>query len=223
MQFRGEWWIDDSGNAMFADGDIGDMNHEAYIIDLVSRELLDMMEIYVYDEYTSLEDNRENIYAVLTEESDWSEEDEKAWHEGHEYSLMEQFLVNKYGKIYNDIPIKDMFRCVLKQIDPRNYAMEYLGWIRVVNDNAQAWMLDRVTLKNLAEGLYDAYSEDLIGFELLPDDEQPTFTIEALNTGTLYENVPFGIIDSGQPTRLNPYRNRYIKPQKSNNISPLKL
>lgn len=31
-QLRGEWFLDDNGDATFADGDIGDYNHEAYAL-----------------------------------------------------------------------------------------------------------------------------------------------------------------------------------------------
>ena len=31
---RGEWWIDDSGSTTFADGDIGDYNHERYALEV---------------------------------------------------------------------------------------------------------------------------------------------------------------------------------------------
>ena len=104
-----------------------------------------------------------------------------------------------------------MLDTVTNRIDPREYAMKYWKWIRVLNNNVQVWILDNKILKNIANGLYDAYPEDLLGFELLPEDEQPKFVIEALNTGVLYENVPFGVIDSGQVSRLNAYRYKYKK------------
>jgi len=40
QSLRGEWWII-SGQAVFADGDIGDMNHEMYVIQSVQRQYVD--------------------------------------------------------------------------------------------------------------------------------------------------------------------------------------
>ena len=46
----GEWWIDDSGTALYADGDNGDMGHEAYIIDMITRSLLEAMDVEPWNE-----------------------------------------------------------------------------------------------------------------------------------------------------------------------------
>lgn len=39
-ELRGEWWIID-GSASYADGDIGNMNHEAYVIEHVRCDIAD--------------------------------------------------------------------------------------------------------------------------------------------------------------------------------------
>ena len=38
-KFRGEWWFQE-GQAVFADGDVGDMNHEAVVIETLKRNIL---------------------------------------------------------------------------------------------------------------------------------------------------------------------------------------
>lgn len=213
MQMRGEWWIDDSGSAMFVDGDIGDMNHSAYVVDMVSRELLDMLGIDSNDEYVSLEEWFENIYEIISD--DWSEKDQRAWDEGYQYALIQIYLENKFGVEYNGVPISKMLEVsqdtimMEGDIDPRDYAMQYLHWIRVINNIAQVWELNRTILKNMSNGLWDAYSDELDGYDEQIEEDQPTFDIESLKTGTLYEDVPFGIIDSANVSGLNAYRNRY--------------
>lgn len=37
---RGEYWIDENGDVDFADGDIGDRNHEGIVIDRVARMII---------------------------------------------------------------------------------------------------------------------------------------------------------------------------------------
>lgn len=32
-ELSGEWWIDDGGSPMYADGDVGDMNHEMLVLE----------------------------------------------------------------------------------------------------------------------------------------------------------------------------------------------
>lgn len=35
----GEWWIYPGGHAEYANGDVGDMNHEGFVIQYLSREI----------------------------------------------------------------------------------------------------------------------------------------------------------------------------------------
>lgn len=42
---RGEYWITDSGDVIYADGDIGDMNHETIIIDQLTGTFLNIFDI----------------------------------------------------------------------------------------------------------------------------------------------------------------------------------
>lgn len=43
---RGEYWIDEHAGVHYADGDVGDYNHEAHVIDSVSRSVADSLEDY---------------------------------------------------------------------------------------------------------------------------------------------------------------------------------
>jgi len=49
---RGEYWIDEGGGTYYADGDVGDYNHEAHVINIVSQSVAEQLEDYdgTYDE-----------------------------------------------------------------------------------------------------------------------------------------------------------------------------
>ena len=43
----GEYWIDDRGNAEYADGDVGDKNHEMIVMERLAATFLSAMDIEV--------------------------------------------------------------------------------------------------------------------------------------------------------------------------------
>jgi len=57
----GEWWIAD-GQALYADGDIGDMTHEGYAIDYAKRLVLDALGLDTDDEYAELPEEYEGTW-----------------------------------------------------------------------------------------------------------------------------------------------------------------
>jgi hypothetical protein len=69
-QVTGEFWITDDGQAYFADGDIGDMNHEMYIRELVLGEkdlTLDDIDLYSTSEQELIDlgFNKDEIEVLL--------------------------------------------------------------------------------------------------------------------------------------------------------------
>jgi len=49
IELQGEYWFDENGNTMYADGDVGDMNHEAYVIQRCVGEITSIFDIYSED------------------------------------------------------------------------------------------------------------------------------------------------------------------------------
>ena len=43
----GEWWIDEDGSTTYADGDVGDRNHEGIVIETLVHEILYHFDIDV--------------------------------------------------------------------------------------------------------------------------------------------------------------------------------
>jgi len=182
--FRGEWWIAD-GRAEFADGDIGDKNHEAVVIETVQRQWAD-------DEFS--------MYEMV----DW---------EGFENSLFEE-AVDEKGLNREEIHDPEPFVYeALKQrgmsdeeilvargqgtrIDIRGYAMKTWGWKSVHGNYITSWTLTPKDLKEIADGLWDAETET---------SEEELFTLESQTTHKTFTEVPLGIIALANPQALAEY------------------
>jgi hypothetical protein len=210
---QGEYWIDDSGNAIFADGDVGDMNHEMVVADGLVRQFLDVMDIGAYEEHVGgLQDHEDEIRAWCLEEGGVEEDpegydpedpDDAKWLAENAEALE---LINDdpiefardlvRGRIGKHFPAKDQFddawaiACGSGVHDAREYAMKYNGWKRVARHNVETWTLTANDLKVIADGLSDAAGGD----EIDPDE---TFNIEVRSTRKYYTDVPWSDIDSG--------------------------
>ena len=64
----GEYWIQD-GSAMFADGDIGDMNHEAMVLESVRAEIASLLgkDEFNNAEYVDWDALKENVIQEMIE------------------------------------------------------------------------------------------------------------------------------------------------------------
>lgn len=72
VSIDGEYWFDESGNTMYADGDVGDMNHEAYVIQRCAGEVASHFDIYT-DE-PNMESMEDEILESIIEEAKSSPE-----------------------------------------------------------------------------------------------------------------------------------------------------
>ena len=190
-QLNGEWWIAD-GNLLFADGDIGDLNHEAYVIDAIKRK-------YAYDEF----DHGEYI--------DW---------DAFKLELAKEYFIEQYDEtiaeklLQDPKQTEDAYLKKLKEMgmtneeyslaegfgDARDYGMKNLGWKRVKQNNIQTETLTHDDLKDIANGLWEAYDEEC---------NKETFNIEVNSTRTIYDDIPYALISDGDPSALMPYRRGY--------------
>lgn len=196
-QLQGEWWII-NGQSIAADGDIGDMNHEGYVIDHIQRK-------YAYDKFAGEYVNWDGFLKELAKEA-------FAEQAGERFSSQTEW--DRYAK---NIDLKKYYMPKLKEFgmtdeemavingrgDARDYGMKYLGWKRVKQNNIQTQTLTHEDLQDIARGIGDAYQDDL-------DDNTP-FNIEVNATKTLYENIPLSMIESGNPSELSAYRNQYAR------------
>jgi len=185
---EGEFWLD-GGTSMFADGDIGEMDHEGYAMDYAAREQLNNIQ-GDYDEFNG-------------EDVDWFGFTAK-WTAD---------MIEKYGLDETADPLNDLTEEQLKEEgvdrelwsvafgngDVRAYAAEKWGWVRVAGNSIQMNTLDKAKLKELADGLYDAYQS-------VDEDE---FNSQCYNIETktaFYMSVPYPVIESGDMKALRDYK-----------------
>lgn len=148
----GEYWIID-GVSMYADGDIGQYNHEGYVIDyILSNYGID------YDEY-----DRMSLDELL-----------------------------ELGMTPEEIEVVDYNN----NKDPREYAIRKFGWIRIINNEVECYVVNKSTLNEIADGLYDAYSEAV---------ENSYFNISESKNNKYYKQVPWAVIEGGDLMSLRNY------------------
>jgi hypothetical protein len=192
MREIGEWWIDDSGTALYADGDVGDMGHEAYVIDKLTQDILCEMNIDVNDLAGSLENWEDEIKDVMIDKG--IEEEDITLVSIREYT-------HKVAvKIWKDTDQgEEAVHIAWGRGDARKYAMKYDGWIRVAGHGFECWEMTQEVLKRMGDGLYDALGE---GEEV---DDEEIFEIYVHKTGMHYTDVPWHVINGGDPGALRVY------------------
>jgi hypothetical protein len=214
-RLHGEWWIDDTGGAQFADGDVGDMNHEGYVIQLLTHQILEHFDIG-NDEDGSLGDFEQEIGESLKDKGDIQTEEQMEEYIEDPSSYMLKILQrDKFTP--DDKQTEDALFIAYGSVttrDARSYSMKYWGWKAVRGSVIQTWNLTRQDLDAIVRGLGDAYNEALD--ETDPDeitDDNPeghrTFELEVFSTRSVYRHIPLPVLEKRDPTALNPYRTRY--------------
>ena len=195
--FHGEWWFQD-GQAIFADGDVGDVNHESMVIDQLRREIIDELggdssaEEYVGDFDKYAEEIFENIGGELTPE------ELENWNDGLYFDTIKSYIVRIGSQ-----ELKEKFSYAYSSNkDAREYALIHWKWQRVKGNVIQTQTLTSQDVKHISNGLYEAYGDEL-------DDPDAVFNIEVMSTRSFYEDVPWTVLQKDDPTALNAYRTRY--------------
>ena len=170
VSLSGEYWFDDSGTTMYADGDVGDMNHEAYVIQRCNSEILDHFHLNNGGDYDTVETHQDTILDMIVEDSDIEDEDEK-WEKRQELEndpadAIINYLTQKGVKDVSDT----VFIAYGSSIDAREYAIKNWGWSRVAGDSIETKELTRETLRVIAHGINNALEEEGKTYEY---DETP--------------------------------------------------
>lgn len=152
-----EYWLTDSGS-IFADGDIGDKNHEYIVIDAIMRQITEACE-------ATFELERTNSWGRPSRFSDdeyidWDEfitalakayAGEKGANDPHKYA---PHAAAKAGVK------RQQWEVVTGQMDARTYAMMYWGWKTYRDRHIDTWFLRRNDLQAIVEGINEiAYSD----------------------------------------------------------------
>ena len=190
-KLAGEWWIID-GDVMFADGDVGEVNHEGMVVDHIKRQYAD--DRFDRGEYVDWDAFEASLLAqkVIDAGLDLASLDDRS-----KYNLILEALT-ELGMTQDEISI---VRESHSNIDPRDWGLKHLGWKRVKGRSVDTWTLTAGDLASIARGLGEAYA----------DVEEPelVFDINVVSTRTLYEDVPIAVIELNTPDELLPYGRRY--------------
>ena len=205
----GEWWFE-HGQSIAADGDIGDTNHEGYVIESLKREIVDELggDASGYEYIGDFSDVAKEIYENIGD--DLTPNEKEAWL-GKKYASAIGSYINRKG----DRKLKEKFLYAFDSSkDAREYALVHWGWQRVKTNVVQTQTLTKGDLQNITNGLCDAYGEELENTdESRVSEDNPrgehTFYIEVMATRSLYEDVPWSVLSKDDPTSLNKYRRRY--------------
>lgn len=199
MSLSGEWWIID-GQAHFADGDVGDKNHEAYVHDHVYSELRDAVEnLRLPCGEVFRDEDAPDCATLRTQMCDWADQYANNLPEGHpDKAALDDcydWLAEKTGISRDDLGW--VFSANQSNRDLRKYGMEKLGWIRVAGNNVELWSLDQSKLGTIADGLWDAHQEDVETAEINVTEIKPG--------GRHYADVPYTVLTAEKMAGLREY------------------
>jgi hypothetical protein len=179
---EGEWWLDEDGYATFADGDVGDANHE-----MIAWESFigidEDTQSRLRKKASALLGGHVRPDVISMTGIDWTmlgliHADE----ENIDVDADNEDLIEELGKKYFVALGGDLDFAENGANDARGWAIEKHNWIRVADNNFQMWTFDDDALKRIKahEGWE---SED-------ETDEDSYATISEQSTG-LWWDVPF--------------------------------
>ena len=147
---RGEYWIDENGQVMGADGDIGDRNHESYVLESLQREIAWEFGIDDDSEYLDWDEIKSQIIEkILEEDEEDREELEKMLEDGKEDEVILSKMSDPPQQAAEKLYMADGFG------DAREYAIKNWGWKRVVGNDVESWTLTPHDMQMIAQGLGD--------------------------------------------------------------------
>lgn len=199
-QLSGEWWIDESGNATFADGDVGDMNHEAVVIHQIQAKYA---EDFDRGEYIDWEGFIKHISGEKMQEAyaDPAVMQEVLGIMG--LSTAEQMSTIDLHDLAYHLMLQNGMSEEEWQLangggDARLFAAKNWGWKRLDGTRVETWTLTPQDLKAIANGLWDAYQDDA---------EAGTYSIFVASSQKWYTDIPYAVIADGKPLALREYDN----------------
>lgn len=136
---RGEYWIDDSGMTHYADGDVGDLNHEGYVVSMLIHQLADHDNWDKYKEELGKEmlDDYINRFPNSKQQliDSYKNDPDKFFQLGV-----------KRNKIQKEV-------AVIEGGDARLYAIKNWNWKAVRGHNVETWRITPNDLKIIAKGI----------------------------------------------------------------------
>jgi len=212
---KGEWWIDDHGQTIFADIDIGDSGHEGVVIQYLVHEILSHFGIEEH-EVGLLIHYDDQIKQALIDDDNFSEEDAQQWErEGPSEVILKKLIEDK---AYPDPKqAEDAVYIAYNNTsrDARNYGMQYLNWkiMKTVGSDIeiQTWHLKPEDLGIIVRGIWDIMedtddpedSDNEVGEDGYPG---PRINVTIQATGKRFHDIPLTVLEKKLPSSLINYR-----------------
>lgn len=180
-----EYWIHD-GEEDFADGDIGDYNHEMIAEAAILNEFIP--NIPIETDYLISKDilNQESVndydfIRFLMEK--YNIEENEAIDDAYDVNYITWLMTGDDEK--QTPKVIELFNALK---DPRKWVVVNWDWIRVQGKFVEMNKINENSLRSLARSLERIYDEDV---------ENMSFTISSWNPQMYYQDVPFDSIQSG--------------------------
>ena len=201
QRFANEWWLKD-GEAVYADGDYGDANHEM----LAEEEMLNRLG-FDFDHHAEGPLTRDYAYDIFRQNikdlDDYNNhlreihgDDEDAIAEAHQDADLYDYLLWKRiqdnPKLDPEQARQEMDAAWQGFRDPRTYALQNFGWHRVHGNRIETYNLNTGVLQEIVQGLYDAYDDEA---------DKMHFYIESHNPRKYIGPVTLADIESGKVLR----------------------
>jgi hypothetical protein len=210
---KGEFWLDDTGYPTFADGDLGDMNHEAVAMDHLRREIIERhptLSHYAGDEYPDWEGflreasgDNEYLRGVTNNVS------MRHIRKLNEKGMADSEKIRQLDDLLQSLGVDDDTMDVAQGVgdtDARLYAAKNWGWTRMDGNNLETHGLSQGKLKKLADGVSSAASDR-------EDIYDELFDIYDFESRKFYQDVPFDVLEAGDVKALRDYTTKFNRPK----------
>lgn len=159
LYISGEYWFDESGTPMYADGDVGDMNHESYVQDRCAGEVLGYFNIYSDDQPPANLDNHiDEIVQILIKHLGIVDDEKREEIEDDPYDALIDYLKTQTTM---KGPIDEMVHIARGGAeDGREFAIKEWGWSRVHQNHIEVKELTPKQLKIVASGINSALDQE---------------------------------------------------------------
>lgn len=150
---RGEYWVDEDGNPIFADGEIGDYTHEGYVIEMLQYQVLNDLDHEVHYENYDFDEELDKALQKLGIDAEYPLDD------AYEYLKKEGITKN----------LDEIFNVLYGKMDARLYAIKYWNWIAVRGHHVEMRDFTPHSIKKLVNGIEGILWEE--GIHEVPDEQ----------------------------------------------------
>ena len=222
----GEWWIYPGGDVQFADGNVGDSNHEGYVIEHVVREIYEHFIGSAPDQMGYLGDWEDDILRSLVDDDRMDEKELATWNNEGSSGGPTEILIKKLleDKVYatQEQASDAVYIAYGSAKDARDYAMKFLSWKRMVTTGGktyiQTWFLRQEDLNDISRGVGDAWGE--YGEED-EEDANHEVEIEVRANDKLFSDIPLSVLEKRNIRAIIPYMKKLAWMREKKNVAPV--